>query len=269
MLGNALPEKRGVRVALIVEQFTSRSDNFAVLIHDAATGLTAAIDAPETAPIEAKLKEKGWRLDHIFTTHHHADHTEGNLPLKAEYASTITGPAGEADKVPGIDRRVKGGDHFMFGDREVRVIDTPGHTLGHITYYLPDAGVAFVGDTLFAMGCGRVLEGTAEMMWASLERLRALHDDTQIYCGHEYTETNARFALTVEPDNAELAARYAEVKRLRAAGKPTLPTTIGLEKRTNPFLRSREPTLRANLGMEHASPAEVFAEVRARKDRFK
>ena len=256
-------------MALIIEQFPCREDNFGVLIHDTGADVTASIDAPEEGPIVAKLKEKGWRLDHIFTTHHHQDHVEANLALKAAFHATITGPAGEADKIPGIDRTVKGGDTFMFGGFDVRVIDTPGHTLGHIAYWLPTAGVAFVADTLFAMGCGRVIEGTHEMMWASLEKLHALPDTTRIYCGHEYTETNARFALTVEPSNTELVARAAEVKGLRAAGKATLPTTIGLEKRTNPFLRSREKSLREHLGMEHAAPAQVFAEIRTRKDNFK
>jgi len=256
-------------MALIVEQFTCRTDNFGVLIHDPASGLTAAIDAPEEAPIRARLAEKGWRLDQILVTHHHADHTEAILPLKASFGCTVTGPEGEAAKIPGIDGTVKGGDEFKFGAFDVRVIDTPGHTLGHISYWLPEAGVAFVGDTLFAMGCGRVIEGTPEMMWASLEKLAALPGETLIYCGHEYTEANARFALTVEPDNRDLVARSDEVRRLRAAGKATLPTTIDLEKRTNPFLRARERSLRRDLGMEGAAPAAVFAEVRGRKDRFK
>ena len=256
-------------MALIIEQFTCGGDNFGVLIHDEASGLTAAIDAPEEAPIRAKLQEKGWHLNDILVTHHHGDHTQGIPPLKAAFGCTVTGPAEEADKIPGIDRTVRGGDKFTFGAFEVRVIATPGHTLGHITYWLPGAGVAFVGDTLFAMGCGRVIEGTPEMMWASLEKLHALPDATAIYCGHEYTETNARFALTVEPDNRDLASRYAEVKRLRAAGKATLPTTIGLEKKTNPFLRAGEKSIRALLGMEQAMPAQVFAEVRKRKDAFR
>jgi len=256
-------------VALIIEQFPCGGDNFGVLIHDEESGLTAAIDAPEEAPIRAKLKEKGWNLDEIFVTHHHADHTQGIAPLKASFGSNVTGPADEAAKISGLDRTVKGGDKFSFGRLDVRVIATPGHTLGHITYWLPDANVAFVGDTLFAMGCGRVIEGTPEMMWASLEKLLALPDTTAIYCGHEYTETNGRFALTIEPDNRDLVSRYEEVKRLRAAGKATLPTTIGLEKKTNPFLRARERSIRANLGMEQAAPGQVFAEVRKRKDSFK
>lgn len=256
-------------MALMIEQFTCRSDNFGVLVHDPASGLTATIDAPEEAPIRARLKDKGWRLDHIFTTHHHGDHVEGNLGLKADFGCTITGPAAEADTIPGIDRRVADGDTVMFGDIAMRVIATPGHTLGHVCYWLPDAGVAFTADTLFAMGCGRVFEGTPEMMYASLEKLRALPDETTVYCGHEYTETNARFALTVDPDNAALAARYDEVKALRAAGRATLPTAIGLEKATNPYFRTGDSAIRRLLGMDSAPPAAVFAEIRRRKDNFK
>ena len=256
-------------MALTIEQFTCRSDNFGVLIHDPAAGLTAAIDAPEEAPIRARLAEKGWRLDAIFTTHHHDDHVEGNAGLKADFHCTITGPAAEADKIPGIDKRVKGGNTFMFGGVEVRVIDTPGHTLGHVCYWLPGEGVAFTADTLFAMGCGRVFEGTPEMMYASLEKLRALPDQTVIYCGHEYTETNARFALTVDPDNADLQRRSDEVKRLRAAGRATLPTTIALEKKTNPYFRVDDAAIRKALGMERAAAVDVFAEIRKRKDAFK
>jgi hydroxyacylglutathione hydrolase len=256
-------------MALLIEQFTCRSDNFGVLIHDPASGLTASIDAPEEAPIRARLAEKGWRLDAIFTTHHHGDHVEGNAGLKADFGCTITGPAAEADRIPGIDRRVAGGDTLMFGDIEINVIDTPGHTLGHICYWLPGEAIAFTADTLFAMGCGRVFEGTPEMMHASLEKLRALPDETVVYCGHEYTETNARFALTVDPDNRELRYRNEAVKRLAAAGKATLPTTIALEKQTNPYFRVDDPAIRRLLGMEQAAPAAVFAEIRKRKDAFR
>jgi hydroxyacylglutathione hydrolase len=256
-------------LALIIEQFPCGGDNFGVLIHDPGSGQTAAIDTPEEAPIRAKLGERGWHLDHIFTTHHHGDHTAGNLPLKQSYGCTITGPSGEAAKIPGIDKTVKGGNRFTFGKFAVEVIDTPGHTLGHITYHLPEAKVAFVGDTLFAVGCGRVLEGTMEMMWQSLQKLAALPNDTAIYCGHEYTEANIRFALTIEPDNADLVTRAAEVKALRAAGKATLPTTIAREKATNPFLRANEPVIRATLGMKDAPAAAVFAEIRKRKDSFR
>jgi len=255
-------------MALTVDQFICRKDNYGVLIHDPASGLTASIDAPEEAAIRARLAERGWRLDRILTTHHHGDHVEGNAPLKAAFGCTVTGPAAEAASIPGIDHRVSGGDAFAFGGFQVRVIDTPGHTAGHVSYWLPEAGVAFVGDTLFAMGCGRLFEGTAETMWASLAKLAALPAETNVYCGHEYTADNGRFALTVEPDNADLVRRAEETERLTAAGKPTLPTTVALEKATNPFLRADSPAIRARLAMTEAPAAEVFAEIRRRKDAF-
>ena len=256
-------------MALMIEQFPCRSDNFGVLIHDTEAGLTASIDAPQEKPIRDKLSDNGWRLDRILTTHHHGDHVEANLALKAEFGCVIAGPAAEVDKIPGIDEPVKGGDRFTFGGHQVHVIDTPGHTLGHVSYWIPAAGVAFVADTLFALGCGRVFEGTPHMMWASLDKLRALPEATRVYCGHEYTEANARFALTIEPENAELVARAAEIKEMRAAGKPTLPTTIGLEIRTNPFLRETVQRIKTRLGMERATPTQVFAEIRKRKDNFR
>lgn len=256
-------------MALIVDQFICRTDNFGVLIHDDVARVTATIDAPELGPIREHLDARGWTLDHILTTHHHEDHVEGNLALKKQYGCTVTAPEREADKIPGTDRTVKGGDVFRFGGYEVRVIDTPGHTLGHVSYWLPEAATVFAADTLFALGCGRLFEGTPEEMWVSLQKLAALPDETIVYCGHEYTEANARFALTIEPENAELSARADEVARLRASGKVTLPTTIGLEKRTNPFLRAGETAIRARLGMEDAPDAAVFAEVRRRKDSFR
>ncbi|KAB2870527.1 MAG: hydroxyacylglutathione hydrolase [Bauldia sp.] len=256
-------------MTLMIEQFTCRSDNFGVLVHDSEAGVTASIDAPEFGLIKDHLARRHWDLTDIFNTHHHGDHVEANLPLKQAFQCTITGPAGEGDKIPGIDRMVGQGDVFTFGTFEVHVIATPGHTLGHVSYFFPAAKVAFTADTLFALGCGRVFEGTPAMMWSSLEKLLALPDDTTVYCGHEYTQANARFALTIEPDNADLIARAHEIDDLRAAGKPTLPTSIGLEKRTNPFLRVNEPGIRRNLGMEDASPTEVFAEIRTRKDHFK
>lgn len=255
-------------MTLAIDQFMCREDNFGVLVHNPETGTTIAIDAPELAPIEARLKANGWRLNHILTTHHHPDHVEANVALKRAWNCTITGPVGEADRIPGIDATATGGDTLTIGGVEIRVLDTPGHTLGHITYWLPDAKVAFTADALFSLGCGRILEGTSEMLWESLERIAALPDDTAIYCGHEYTAANARFALTIEPENAALQKRAAEVSALRADGKPTLPTTIGLEKATNPFLRAREPGIRKRLGMENASDAAVFAEIRKRKDNF-
>ena len=253
-------------MALMVEQFICRCDNLAVHIHDPDSSISAAIDAREYGPIREHLTAKHWTLDRIFTTHHHGDHTEANLALKEEFGCRIIGPAGE---IPGRDEIVREGDTFLFGTYEVRILETPGHTLDHITFWIPAESVAFVGDTLFAIGCGRVIEGTPAMMWNSLTKLMQLPDDTDIYCGHEYTQANARFALTIEPENADLVERARHVDERRAAGKPTLPTTMLLERRTNPFLRVDEPVIRDRLGMRGRSSADVFAEIRGRKDRFK
>ncbi|MFC3074885.1 hydroxyacylglutathione hydrolase [Shinella pollutisoli] len=253
---------------LDIDLFSCRSDNFGVLVHDPATGLTASIDAPEEKAILDVLARRGWTLSHIFTTHHHGDHVEANLPLKARFGATIVGPAREAARIPGIDRTVDGGDAFDFAGRRVEVIATPGHTAGHVSYHLPEEKLLFAADTLFALGCGRLFEGTAADMWQSLSKLARLPDETRVYFGHEYTLSNARFAVTVDPDNAALARRAAEIQRLRADGAFTAPTTIGVEKETNPFLRAGDPAIRRHLGMEGAGDAEVFGEIRARKDRF-
>jgi hydroxyacylglutathione hydrolase len=254
--------------ALQIYQFPCLSDNFGVLIHDPEANVTASIDAPEASKVMAALQEKGWRLTHILTTHHHADHTAGNAELKAATGCNIVGPRNEAGKVPGIDEKVGGGDTFAFGTHRVQVLDTPGHTAGHVAYTIQSAKVAFVGDTLFAMGCGRVIEGTPQMMWSSLKKLMALPKDTAVYCGHEYTQANASFALTIEPDSAALQKRANEVGAMRAAGKATLPTTIGLELETNPFLRPHVPAIQKRLGMEGKPEWEIFAEIRERKNRF-
>lgn len=251
---------------LEIELFSCRSDNFGVLLHDPQTGATASIDAPEEKPILDALARRGWRLSHILTTHHHADHVAANAALKARFGVTIVGPAREA--IAGIDRKVDGGDSFDFAGRRVEVISTPGHTLGHICFHLPEERLLFSADTLFALGCGRIFEGTPAQMWDSLEKLAALPDETTVYFGHEYTLSNARFALTVDPGNAALERRAAEIEALRARNAFTAPTTIGLEKATNPFLRAADPDIRRHLRMEQASNAEVFAEIRARKDRF-
>jgi hydroxyacylglutathione hydrolase len=256
-------------MGLIVEQFMCRSDNFGVLIHDTESGRTAAIDAPEEAPILAALDRRGWALDEIFVTHHHADHTDGIVPLKERFRAVVTAPAAEADKIPGVDKTVAEGTALRFGAIAVAVIETPGHTLGHVTYHLPSAKMAFVGDTLFSIGCGRILEGNPAMMWASLMKLAALPRDTQVYCGHEYTEANVRFALTIEPNNIDLQGRAEEVKALRAEGKPTLPVTIGDECAANPFLRADHPRLRRAVGMLDQPAEAVFAEIRRRKDNFR
>jgi hydroxyacylglutathione hydrolase len=253
---------------LEVVQFPCRSDNFGVLIHDPKSGQTAAIDAPELKPILDVLDGRGWTLNHIFTTHHHPDHVEANLDLKARYGCTITGPEAEADKIPGIDKTVKGGDHFEFAGRRIDVIDCPGHTLGGISLHIPAEKLLFAADTLFALGCGRLLEGTPAQMWDSLSKLMRLPDDTNVYCGHEYTLSNAKFALTIDPNNEALVLRAMEIERLRADNKPTLPTTIGVEKATNPFLRASDGNIRENLSMANATDGEVFAEIRHRKDVF-
>lgn len=253
---------------LEIHQFLCRQDNFGVLIHDGGSGLTAAIDTPDLAPIRAALAEKGWRLTHILTTHHHGDHTAGHAALKAETDCHIIGPAKEASGIPSIDAQVVEGDTFTFGGHEVQVIETPGHTLGHVTYYLPGADVAFVGDTLFSLGCGRLLEGTADMMWASLQKLMALPPQTRIYCGHEYTLSNARFALTIEPGNAALQKRAQEVETQRANGAFTLPVNLGDEMAQNPFLRAHSSEIQERLGMVGQPLATIFTEIRRRKDRF-
>jgi len=252
---------------LEIHQFPCLSDNYGVLIRDAERGVTAAIDAPDAKAVAAALGEKGWSLTHILTTHHHGDHTAGNLSLKAETGCTIIGPRAEAAKIPGIDQQVGQGDTFSFGAHEVRVFDTPGHTAGHISYWLPADGVVFVGDTLFAIGCGRVLEGNAQTMWQSLQKLMVLPKETAVYCGHEYTQANAKFALTIEPENAGLQKRAKEVDQLRAAGKPTVPTNIGIELETNPFLRPHAPAIQKRLGMEGKPAWQIFGEIRERKNR--
>lgn len=252
---------------LEIHQFPCRSDNYGVLVRDATTNTVASIDAPDAREVEAALRSKGWTLTHILTTHHHPDHTDGNLPLKAASGCTIVGPMAEAVRIPGLDRTVAGGDTFKLGSIDVRVIDTPGHTSGHIAFWMAEEAVAFVGDTLFAMGCGRVLEGTMEEMWSSVSAIGRLPPETRLYCGHEYTLSNARFALSMEPDNAQLQARVTEVEALRAAGQPTLPTRVDIERETNVFLRPHSASIRKHLGLEGAEDWKVFAELRERKNR--
>ena len=255
-------------MSLEIHQFPCLNDNYGYLIHEPKSGATAAVDTPDAKAIEKALTEKGWTLTHILNTHHHYDHAGGNEELKKKTGCTIIGPRGEASKIPGLDCPVGEGDMVELGETRARVIDVPGHTAGHIAYYFEDEGVAFVGDTLFALGCGRLFEGTPEQMWNSLSKLMALPDDTTVYCAHEYTQANARFALTVDPDNAELAARAKEIDEKRAKGEWTVPTTIALEKATNPFLRARDGKLRHAIGLDSASDVEVFAETRRRKDNF-
>lgn len=252
--------------ALEIYQFPCLSDNYGFLVHDSESGETACIDTPETAPILAALEKTGWTLTQIWNTHHHYDHAGNNEEIKRITGCTITGPAGEADKIPAIDRAVDDGDTVMLGAHEAHVLNVGGHTLGHIAFHME--GHAFVGDSLFALGCGRVFEGTMAQMWESLQKLTALPDGTQIYCAHEYTAGNAAFAVTIDPDNKALAKRVAEIAALRAADKPTVPTEIALERATNPFLRASDTNVQAHLNMSGAAAVDVFAEIRARKDSF-
>ena len=247
-------------------QYPYNDDNYGVLLHCPESGDTVAIDSGDADATNAALAATGWHLTQIWVTHHHGDHTAGVAALKARHHAQVVGPT----KTPlaAIDHRVDDGDHFTFAGRPIRAIATPGHTLDMMNFHLPDEGLVFTGDTLFALGCGRLFEGDATIMWPSLEKLLALPDDTMIYCSHEYTQANARFAVSVDPDNDALKDRAAEIDRLRAMGIATVPTTLALEKATNPFLRPDDPAIRAHLGMQDADNVAVFAEIRARKDRF-
>jgi len=247
--------------------FPCLKDNYGCLVHDPKSGLTASIDAPEAAPVMAALTEKAWALSHIFITHHHGDHTAGIESLKSATGCHVIGPTAEAQRIDGLDETVAEGDELFFAGHKIDVLDTPGHTLGHISYWLKDSATAFVGDTLFAMGCGRVFEGTNPMMWQSLQKLKSLPPETTLYCGHEYTAANAAFALTIDPENQVLQDRALEVKRLRDAGQATIPTTLAIELETNPFLRETSTAIRTNLAMTAATDVEVFSEIRERKNK--
>ncbi|HWE99585.1 MAG TPA: hydroxyacylglutathione hydrolase [Caulobacteraceae bacterium] len=247
-------------MALEVRQFACLSDNYGFLVRDVATGKIACVDTPDAEAILDELAKAGWALDMILNTHWHPDHAGGNARLKAQTGATIVGPQ-EVTRIAPLDRAVGDGDEVYLGDTRFEVIACGGHTLGHIAYYAPSAKTAFVGDTLFALGCGRLFEGEAAQMWTSLSRLTALPDETTVYCAHEYTASNARFALSVDK-GAALAQRAAEVFAARERGEPTVPTTIGLEKATNPFLRAPEL-------VEAEAPHEAFGKLRAAKDAFR
>jgi len=245
-----------------------RADNYAYLAHDPATGATAVIDVPEAAPILEALDRTGWQLSDVLLTHHHGDHVEGLDDVLAQAPARVTGAAADARRLPPLDIAVSGGDEVRIGSETGRVIDVPGHTVGHIAFHFPGSGAAFTADSLMALGCGRVFEGTMPQMHASLGKLAALPPETLIYSGHEYTAANAAFAQSVDPDNPRLAARAEEIARTRAEGRPTVPASLAEELETNPFLRAHDPAIRAQLGMEAATDAEVFAEIRRRKDGF-
>lgn len=245
------------------------SDNYAYLAHDPATGTTAVIDAPEAAPIIAALDQRKWQADLVLITHHHWDHVEGLDGIKARFpAARVVGAKADETRLPQLDIALDEGQEIALGQETGSVIDVSGHTVGHIAYHFPDSKVVFTADSLMAMGCGRVFEGTMPMMWASLSKLAALPAETLVCSGHEYTEANARFAVTVDPKNPELDRRIDAIKAKRARGEPTVPSLLSEELVTNPFLRAADPGIRAHLGMEDASDADVFAEIRSRKDRF-
>lgn len=228
--------------AALIHMFPCLSDNYGLLLHDPESGLTACIDTPDAKEILAQCAAKGWTLSHVFNTHHHWDHTGGNLELaKQNPKLEIIGPAHDEKRIPGMTRGVSQDDSFEFGQHTIHVIETPGHTTSHIIFHVPSANAAFVGDTLFKMGCGRLFEGTPQDMYDSMAKIAALPDETQLYCAHEYTLANGRFALTVDPDNQQLKAEMQTAKSLRDKGLPTVPTSVGLEKKINPFMRAQTP----------------------------
>jgi hydroxyacylglutathione hydrolase len=254
-------------MAADIRVFTCLSDNFGYLIHDGETGATASIDAPEAGPIIKALEAEGWKLTDILITHHHGDHVGGVAELKQRYGCRVVAPHDRTAKIAHVDLRVGNADVVKIGSLLARVVETPGHTLDHISYVFDNDKAVFAADTLFSIGCGRVFEGNAPMMWDSLLKLRALPDDFRLYCGHEYTASNVKFALSVDPDNAALKARAEEVARLRADNKPTIPVLLGDEKKANVFLRADDPQVAARLHMKGASAAEVFGELRERKNK--
>ena len=244
------------------------SDNYAYLVHEVASGKTALVDVPEAAPILEALVTRGWALDEVWITHHHADHVQGLETVLAQHDAVVRGAQTNSHRLPPLDVAHEDAAVFTFGGADVHVMDVSGHTIGHIAYYIPDAEAVFTADSLMTMGCGRLFEGTAARMWASLSALMQLPDATEVFTGHEYTASNVKFALTIDPDNADLISRASAVSDARAAGIPTVPSTLAQEKATNPFLRAANPKIRALLGMETASDTDVFAEIRARKDAF-
>ncbi|MEL6325264.1 MAG: hydroxyacylglutathione hydrolase [Pseudomonadota bacterium] len=252
---------------LQIHQFPCLKDNYGFLIHDTESGETACIDTPDAQEYLKQAEAKGWSITQIWNTHWHPDHAGGNLAIKEAAGCQIIGPGGEAEKIPGIERLVGMCDQVKLGSRVADVLEVPGHTLGHIAFHFAEDKVAFVGDAVFALGCGRVFEGTPAMMWESLSLIKELDAETTLYCAHEYTEANARFAVTIEPDNTALADYVAEIKEKRSRGDWTVPMALGRELDTNPFLRADNPALQAAMG--HAGdPVATFAEIRGRKDRF-
>ncbi|MCL6251818.1 hydroxyacylglutathione hydrolase [Altererythrobacter sp. KTW20L] len=253
-------------MSLSVHQFPCLSDNYGYLLHDTDSHETVCIDTPDAKACMLEADMKGWRITQIWNTHWHPDHAGGNAAIKAATGCTITAPAGDAAKIEGIDRTVDQGDTVMLGEHQARVLNVGGHTMGHIAYHLPDAGLAFVGDALFALGCGRMFEGTPQQFWKSLRRLRDLPPETMMHCAHEYTQANARFALHADPDNVALQLYADDIASARARHQPTVPFPLARELETNPFLRADNEDMRNRWG--GASAEETFAKLRAAKDSF-
>ncbi|MBO9516811.1 MAG: hydroxyacylglutathione hydrolase [Porphyrobacter sp.] len=251
---------------LEIHQFPCLSDNYGFLLHDPESGETACIDTPDAEAYLREAAAKGWRITQIWNTHWHPDHAGGNAAIKAATSCMVVAPKGDAAKIEGVDRSVVNGDIVQLGEWNAEVIDVGGHTMGHIAYHLPQAGVAFVGDSLFALGCGRMFEGTPQQFWTSLSRLKALPPQTALYCAHEYTQSNARFALHADPDNVELQIYARDIDQRRARGEPTVPTQLARELATNPFLRADREDMRNRWG--GLDPVETFARLRAAKDNF-
>ena len=253
---------------LQIEQIPTRKDNYVYLVREKGQGKVGVVDPSDAEPVLAALERLGWSLTYIINTHHHNDHTGGNLELKEKFNCTVVGPLADHNRIAGIDIDVGDGDTYQFGDAVAKVYDTPGHTRGHIAYWFEESNALFCGDTLFALGCGRVFEGTYEQMWNSLEKLRALPDDTWVYCAHEYTQANATFAITIEANNQTLIDRAKEIDLLRSENKRTVPSLLGLEKETNPFLRADVESVAQAVDLSGLDPVTVFAEIRTRKDNF-
>jgi hydroxyacylglutathione hydrolase len=266
--GPTIPQHEGKTMPFELVTVPCRTDNYAFLLHEEGSGRTALVDAPEAAPIEAALRSRGWGLDDIWITHHHGDHVEGVDALRATFGATVTGAAADAHRLPALDRAVKDCEVFEFAGADVRVMDVSGHTVGHIAYHVPAAGAVFTGDSLMALGCGRLFEGSAPQMWNSLSKLAALPGNTLVCSGHEYTASNAAFALTIEPNNANLARRAEAVRAARTRGEATVPSQLAEEKATNPFLRAGLHEVKEALSMADQDDAAVFAEIRRRKDAF-